>query len=203
MRQRGFTVLEVVIAGTLLLALMAASITAVIADARAEHVLTAQLGPEMTVRHALDRMISELRMAGVRGEDRNDNGELDEGEDVNGNGRLDADWSLAEGAVDQPELIFNRRMDLVDEAGGLAASGVYSSPITYRQEGADLLRLWTRTDVDTGDVTVIRQTLVHGVRQVAFSRTGGIVQVRIEYQLPKGVYKTDFRALSASVRLRN
>jgi len=202
-RQRGFTVLEVVIAGTLLLGLMAAAITAVIADARAEHVLTAQLGPEMTVRHSLDRMVSELRMAGVRGEDRNDNGELDEGEDVNGNGRLDADWSLPDGAVDQPELVFNRRMDLADEAGGLVASGVYSGPITYRQEANDLVRLWTRTDPETGETAVLKQILVHGVRMVGFSRTGGIVRVRVEYQLPKGVYKEDSRTLAAAVRLRN
>ena len=201
-RARGFTIVEMVLGASIFIVIFGAAVVALLNDRRAERVLTAQLGPEMRARQALERLSAELRMAGVRGEDRNDNGELDEGEDVNANGRLDADWSLPEGAVDQPELTFNRRIDLpADE--GIATSGVYSSPVRYFLEGESLIRVWTRTDPDTKEMEELRHVVAQGISGLRFSREGALISIALDVRLPRNVYKTDLRTLTTSVWLRN
>ena len=106
--QHGFTLLELTLSAAFFLVLMGAAVTAMITDTRAAQMLNATVSPEMRSRHALDRIVSDLRMASLLGEDLNGNGQLDKGEDLNENGVLDSDWSLADGAVDQPKLVFNR-----------------------------------------------------------------------------------------------
>jgi prepilin-type N-terminal cleavage/methylation domain-containing protein len=201
--QRGFTIVELVLASTIFLVLFGAATIALIGDQRAERVLTAQIGPEMRARDALERLAAELRMAGLHGEDRNANGELDDGEDVNGNGRLDADWDLADGAVDKPELTFNRRIDIESPDAGTSASGVYSSPVRYALEDGLLVRFWSRTDPETGEPTTIRHVVAAGISGLRFSRTGELVTVAIDVKLPPKVYKTDKRTITTSVWLRN
>jgi len=201
-RSAGFTIVEMIIGASIFVVIFGAAVVALIGDRRAERVLTAQLGPEMRARQAIERLSSELRMAGVRGEDRNDNGELDEGEDVNANGRLDADWSLPDGAVDQPELTFNRRIDL-PAGDGAPASGVYSSPVRYFLEGESLIRVWTRTDPDTKEAEELRHVVAQGITGLRFSRQGALVSVALDVRLPPNVYQRDTRTLSTSIWLRN
>ena len=200
--QRGFTIVEMVLGSAMFLALFGAATVALIGDQRAERVLTAQIGPEMRARDSLERLSAELRMAGLRGEDRNDNGELDDGEDVNVNGRLDADWSLADGVLDQPELTFNRRIDMVDEEEG-TTSGVYSSPVRYFLDGESLVRIWNRTDPESGETRPIRHIVATGIRGLRFSRRGTLVTVALDVRIPPRVYKTDARTITTSIWLRN
>ena len=201
-RERGFTIVEMVLGSAIFLAIFAAATIAMIGDQRAERVLTAQIGPEMRARDALERLAAELRMAGLRGEDRNDNGELDDGEDVNINGRLDADWSLADGALDEPELTFNRRLDFVDPEEETAVSGVYSSPVRYVRDGDSLVRIWTRTDPE-GETRQERHVVASGISGLRFTRRGTLVTVAIDVRLPPRVYKTDTRTITTSIWLRN
>jgi len=201
--ERGFTIVEMVLASTILIVLFGAAAVAMIGDQRAERVLTAQIGPEMRARDALERLATELRMAGVHGEDRNANGVMDEGEDVNVNGRLDADWNLADGTFNQAELTFNRRIDFENVEEGTSASGVYSSPVRYLLDGQSLVRIWSRTDPDTGETQEIRHVVASGIVGLRFSRTGDIVTVALDVRLPPRVYKTDKRTISTSIWLRN
>jgi len=201
--QRGFTIVEMVLGSTIFLVIFGAATVALIGDQRAERVLTAQIGPEMRARDAMERLATELRMAGLRGEDQNDNGELDEGEDVNLNGRLDADWSLEDGAADKPELTFNRRIDLANPEEGTAASGVYSSPVKYLLERESLVRIWTRTDPETGEVQQLRHVVAAGITGLRFSREGTLVTVAMDLRLPPRVYKAEKRTIQTSIWLRN
>jgi len=201
-RAAGFTIVEMVIGAAIFVVFFGVAVAGVIGDQRAERVLTAQLGPEMRARQALERLSAELRMAGVRGEDRNDNGVLDDGEDVNANGRLDADWDLDDGVVDQPELTFNRRIDL-PAGDGAAASGVYSSPVRYFLEGGSLIRVWSRTDPDTKETQELRHVVAQGISGLRFSRKGALVSVSLDVRLPPKIYRYETRTLSTSVWLRN
>lgn len=203
MSERGFTIVEMVLGSAIFLAIFAAATMALIGDTRAERVLTAQIGPEMRARDALERLASELRMAGLRGEDRNDNGELDDGEDVNANGRLDADWSLEDGATDQPELTFNRRIDLENHEEGTCVSGVYSSPVRYMLDEECLVRFWTRTDPETGETRQVRHVVASGITALRFAREGTLVTVALDLRLPPRVYKTEQRTIATTIWLRN
>lgn len=202
-RDRGFTIVEMVLGSAIFLVLFGAATVALIGDQRAERVLTAQIGPEMRARDALERLSAELRMAGVRGEDRNDNGEMDEGEDVNGNGRLDSDWNLADGTIDQADLTFNRRIDFEDAEAGTCASGVYSSPVRYLLDKESLIRIWSRTDPDSGETREVRHVVASGVCGLRFSRNGSLVTVALDLRLPPRVYKTEKRTITTSIALRN
>lgn len=203
MRERGFTIVEVVVASAIFLVFFGAAVVALIGDQRAERVLTAQIGPEMRARDALEGLSAELRMAGVRGEDRNDNGELDDGEDVNGNGRLDADWNLADGTHDQADLTFNRRIDAENHEEGTCASGVYSSPVRYLLDNGSLVRIWSRTDPDTAETKDERNVVAAGISGLRFSRQGNLVTVAMDVKLPPRVYKTETRTITTSIWLRN
>ncbi|HEX5135951.1 MAG TPA: hypothetical protein VFY93_03185 [Planctomycetota bacterium] len=203
MRERGFTIVEMVLASAMLVVLFGAATVALIGDQRAERVLTAQIGPEMRARDAIERLATELRMAGLRGEDRNDNGQLDGGEDVNGNGRLDADWDLADGVSDRPELTFNRRIDVENHEDGTCASGVYSGPVKYELDKGSLVRTWTRTNPDTGETTKVRHVVASGITGLRFSREGTLVTVALDLKLPPRVYKTEKRTISTTIWLRN
>jgi Tfp pilus assembly protein PilW len=202
-RQRGFTIVEMALGSMILLAIFGAAAVALIGDRRAERVLTAQIGPEMRARDALERLAAELRMAGLRGEDRNDNGELDDGEDINDNGRLDADWSLEDGAADRPELTFNRRIDIENHEEGTCASGVYSSPVRYLLESESLVRIWTRTDPETGEARETRHVVAAGITALRFTREGTLVTVAMDLKLPPRVYRTEKRTITTTIWLRN
>ncbi len=202
MNQKGFTVLEVTLASGLFAIILGTVALAVASDQETARVLVAHMGPEMRARTALERITSDIRMAGDWGEDRNRNGAMDDGEDTNGNGVLDADWSLADGTVDAPSLTFNRRIDDVDADGEVLASGIYSRAVTYRLQGTELLREWGRTQED-GTLEPIRSIVARDVVALRFSRKGQLITVSVDVRLPSIVSTTGIRTLATSIWLRN
>lgn len=202
MKQRGFTILDVTLAAGLFAVLIGAAAASVIVDKRTERALTADFGPEMRAHRAVEGLAAEFRMAGIRGEDRNENGLLDEGEDMNGNGVFDADWNLAEGATDQPSLAFSRRIDMRFDDGGLKSSGVYSRRIRYALENGTIVRVAEATAPD-GTVRTIRSEIAHGISELRFPRAGRVVTVAVDVTLPKGLYRYDRRSFSTSIALRD
>jgi len=201
-RARGFTLLELTCAATLFAAMLGAAVMATANDRGAVQLLTSSVGPELRARQSLERMASELRMASVRGEDRNANGRMDEGEDINGNDHFDADWDLADGTEKQASLTFNRRVDLRDADGYLDTVGVFSRAVTYEVADGRLIRIWRATDLKTGAVRVNRSVMADGVVAVRFARKGTIVTVELEYRLPAG-YARDTGTLSTAISLRD
>jgi hypothetical protein len=193
---------EVLIAGGLFCLLMTTVGAALLVDTQTQRVLIAQMGPEARARTAIERMVGEIRMAGVWGEDLNHNGAFDAGEDLNGNGEFDADWSLEDGGAAQPVLSFNRRVDEVDDDGRTLASGVYSARVTYRLTDDRLVREWVHLDAN-GKRQIRRSELAAGVVGLRFSRVDRLVTVGVDVRLPKNTYKSDRRTLETSVWLTN
>ena len=202
MKKRGFTVLELVAATAVFLALLGGIGAALARDARMSQVLVGHMGPELGARRVLDRLTADLQLASVEGEDLNQNGILDAGEDTNENGVLDADWNLDDGAVDQPIVRFNLRTDEYDEAGYRTASGVYSSRVTYRVVDSKLMREWTRP-LPTGGTETMRIALAERVTGIRFTREGKIVTIEVDVRLPEGISAVGTRTISTSVRLLN
>ena len=130
---RAFSIIEVMVSTVLLFALIAASASAIARDTSAHRALTAQLGPELRAQYALERIATELRMAGEFAEDRDEGNDLDDGEDTNGNGVLDSDWNVPDGATNLNRIEFNRRVDLQDDDGCLLKTGAIkdSQPPTF------------------------------------------------------------------------
>ena len=201
--ERGFTILEVAVAGALFAVVLGTAVASVSMDTGVQRVLTADLGPEMRANSALERIASELRMASTRGEDRNGNGVMDKGEDINENGYFDADWDLADGAKDRPELTLNRRMDIRFADGDRKASGVYSRSVTFRLEGDRLVRYAHRTNLAGGEDSTFVTVIAQGISGLRFSRDGSLVTVSIDAKLPAKIYKTDRRTFTTRIALRN
>lgn len=202
MRSRGFTMVEVLIAGGIFCLLMATVGSALLVDTQTQRVLVAQMGTEQKARTAIERITTEIRMAGVWGEDLNQNGALDPGEDLNGDGEFDADWNLEDGAVPRADLTFNRRVDEVDDLGQTVASGVYSARVTYKLAEDRLIRESIHLSPD-GSRTVRSAELAKGVVGLRFSRVDRLVTVALDVRLPKGMQKADRRTLESSVWLTN
>lgn len=202
MRQRGVTLVEVVIAATIFVILLGAAAVAVARDHETYRALTTQVGREIPARHALERIATELRMAGEWAEDKDHDGELDDGEDSNENGVLDSAWDLPDGASNQDHLHFNRRIDLRDEAGALLASGVYTRAVGYRLEGSNLIR--ESEHGQAGGSVVLRESVIaRGISGLRFSRAGVLVTVELDVIVPERTYAPGRRTLATRVWLRN
>ena len=202
MRSRGFTMVEVLIAGGIFCLLMATVGSALLLDTQTQRVLLAQMGSEQKARTAIERITTEIRMAGVWGEDLNQNGALDAGEDLNGDGEFDADWNLEDGGATRSDLSFNCRVDDVDDLGQTVASGIYSARVTYRLAEDRLVRESVHVNPD-GTRAVRRAELAAGVIGLRFSRVDRLVTVSLDVRLPKGAHKSDRRTLESSVWLTN
>lgn len=202
MNQRGITLVEVVIAAAIFVILLGAAAVAVARDQETYRALTTQVGREIPARHALERIATELRMAGEWAEDKDHDGELDEGEDSNDNGVLDAAWDLPDGASNQAHIHFNRRVDLRDETGALVASGIYTRAVGYRLEGTDLVREWEHGEED-GSITLRRTVIARGIGGLRFSRTGVLVTAELDLIVPERAYAPGSRTLALRVWLRN
>jgi prepilin-type N-terminal cleavage/methylation domain-containing protein len=200
--ERGVTLIEIIFVVVLMSILIGAAAVAVAQDTTTSRIILAPMGPELRVNTVMERLASELRMAGEFGEDLDHDGELDLGEDTNSNGVLDADWNLADGAVDQTTLSFNRRIDERDADGNLLVSGIYSRCITYRLEGENLIREWRRSRED-GTVDTLQTVLARGIGGLRFRRTGKLVVFSIDVLLPSKSYKEDRRTSTTQIWLRN
>lgn len=201
MNQRGFTLLETAIAGGIFALLLGSIASALVTDNETERVIVGHLGAELRCRQAVERMVAELRMADVWGEDLNHNGAMDVDEDLNGNGTLEANWSLEDGTA-STSLTFNRRMEERDETGRLVAVGLYSPQITYRLVTDRVVReaVITRTD---GTSMTVRSEMASGVAGLQFSRTGQLLTISMDVRVPPRTYKTDRRTIIATIRLMN
>ena len=200
---RGFTILEVVFAGVIFAVLLGAATSAVIIDSSTQRVLIAEMGPGANAQRALRLLVAELRMAGLKGEDVNGNGKLDEGEDVNDNGKLDADWNLSDETAAQDNLVFNRRVEIRYTAEDLAPSTVYSRMITYKVVNKQLVRSTVSTDFAKNETKTRSNVMVRGVDAIRFSREGNVITVEIDVLYPAKMFKVAKRTLSEKVWLRN
>jgi type II secretory pathway component PulJ len=201
-RSRGFTVLEVTIAATLFLVMLGSAAVALSIDTKTEQVLNAQVSPEIAARTALERITTELRMAGVRGEDRNGDGVLNPSEDLNGNGVLDSDWNLEDGTA-QSTVTFNRRIEVRLSKSEVVAQSEYSRAVTYRLEADRLVRIAREVPPGETEPRITRSVLARKIARLQFERSNAVITVTLDVTLPKGVYKSDIRTLEMSVRLRN
>ena len=201
--KRGFQLLEVTIAGGLLAVMFGAITGVMVKDQTTTRVLTAQVGPETGARRALRQIVAELKTASIRGEDRNNNNELDPYEDVNENFYFDAVWSLEDGTDDEAGIEFNRRLAVKDSAEDLTQGTTYSTKIAYFIANNRLVRSVSRVDPETSKIVEIAHVLQNNIVGLRFSRRGYVVTVSIDVLLPEGVYRTPLRTLTESVLLRN
>ena len=169
--------------------------------ARQPNALTGGLGTELRARHALEQIVSDLRLAGEWGEDANRNSTLDEGEDLNGNYLLDAHWNLADGTTGQSTISLNRRMDERLD-GEIKASGIYSGRISYALDGDRLVRECATMRPD-GSIRMDRAEIASRIAALEFSRQGRLVEVALELRVPPDTYAPGVRAQRATVWLRN
>ncbi|MGH7163757.1 MAG: PilW family protein [Planctomycetota bacterium] len=206
MKQRGFTVLELLVSTVIFVILMGSVALAISGDVQTHRVLVAHMGPELRARNAVERIASDLRMSSEWAEDRNQNGQFEAAEeDTNRNGVFDSNWSLGHvepWLVNQPSLTFNRRIDETGAGGELLASGIYSRPVTYRVDGTDLVREWQRTGPDD-EVQTLRSVIASGVLAIRFSREGPLVSVDVDVALPAAISRTGRRTLTTRIWLRN
>ena len=140
-------------------------------------------------------------MAGVWGEDRNRNGQLDDGEDMNANGLLEADWSLADKS-ESSNISFNTRADLRDADGVLIATGVYETKTRYFIEDGTVFREKTRFN-DAGVAHVVRTPLATRVKELTFARSGGLIRIRATVQIVRAGGRARDEVLETRVWLRN
>jgi type II secretory pathway component PulJ len=163
-RRDGFGLLDGVVAaalGTVVLA-GAVALTSGVGDVSAGSQRRGALAAR--VAEVTDRIVRELQVAGLRGEDVNGNGVADPGEDTNRNGRLDADWDLQDGSA-AAALTFN----MLD-----ARTWTFGPPVTYRVEAGVLLRVQDGAAVEVArgveafqvarDATVVTVSLTLGGR---------------------------------------
>ena len=200
----GFTLLEVSISALLFAIMLGSATQAMLVDKSTQKVLIAEMGPERDARQALRKLTAELRMAGLLAEDVNGNGTLEAAEDVNENGVLDSDWNLGDGAKNQANLVFNRRVEMRTSREAVTPSTVYSRKIIYRCENNKLVREAISTDFGNGATEKRRTyTLANDVEWIRFSRTGRVITVKIKVLFPEDVFATNERILEEKILLRN
>jgi hypothetical protein len=119
-------------------------------------------GLMMRSNRVMDRLCSELQMAGFHGEDENRDGLLEPGEDSNLNGVLDSAWSLPDGATAN-FVTFNR----------VENRYYWSSPITYTVRDNTLFRTEEGED---------EKLICRDVSSFSVQRQGDEVIVRLTLQ---------------------
>lgn len=160
MRARGFTTLEVILAATLFV-MISAAVFGIAATGQQMYVTSGNATKSSSRAHGImGRIVTELRQATIKGEDRNQNNEdadLD-AEDTNGNGRLEDDWSLADGTTEQ-WIQFNK----------ILPGGKVTDPVRIRFDGKRILRDYQ------GKTAVV----ANDVRALTFARNGTQVVVTL------------------------
>jgi len=111
----------------------------------------------------MERLIVELRMASLRGEDRdNDDDENDlVHEDRNANGRIDDDWSLADGETSE-SITFNMML----------AGGRVTDRVRFFFDGD---RLWR----EAGSDTVRKSLIAEDAEAITFTRQGTRIIINV------------------------
>ena len=163
MAKRGFTLIEVIIGSALLAVVAGVGIGMVLTGQKAFTSSSNQMYASTRASSVMERILCELRMASIRGEDVDDDddtGDLTK-EDLNGNGRIDDDWSLADGETSSV-ISFN----IVDGVGN------YSDRITFRYAGGRLVR-------ELGSTNPVVSLLADDVTALTFTRQGERIIVNV------------------------
>ena len=200
MSKRGFTLVELAAAIGFFIVLLGGIASALATDTRTARALVVNVSAETSARRAVERLVSELRMADVKGEDLNEDGVLDTDEDTNLNGVLDADWSLADGATNAAAVSFNLTTDEWHSDGTLSASGIMTSRVTWRILNGRLVREQQPIDASRA---VQRSIILDRVSAVRISRSGPIVTVSLDVPVPSDVSRYATKTVTAQVRLLN
>ncbi len=153
---KGFTLVEVVTASAILGSVMLAAVSLGGGSLKSAAGIATSQNLSVRAAEATDVVARELQIAGIAGEDVNENGLLDAGEDTNRNGRLDADWSLPDGAT-SGSITFNV----------IGANWLWGPPITYDVAGGILRRT---------QGTSVRE-ICRNVKAFSVSRNGSVVDV--------------------------
>ena len=158
-RAAGFSLIEIVVAAAIGSAMLVGAISITVSTSNAGHADFRRAALAEGASRAADQVVADLQIAGLLGEDANQNGVIDAGEDTNRNGRLDADFDLADGAT-ASTVTFNQ----VDSAW------LWTAPATYDLNAGVLERTENGTTVQ-----VCRNVSLFNV-----TRSGDMVTVYVE-----------------------
>ena len=173
--ESGFTLLEVLIASMVMLAILSAIGTTLITGRQASRQASTIISLDETMRTVLRRISEELRSASRTAEGT---------EDANGNGRLENDWSLSANAV-----TFNR----------LQGDGTYALPTTFQLNGSDLEYVKMTTPAGAQIVTPIATS----VTDFTLVETTSMITITLGLSAPSGNGTTMTRSESINVTPRN
>ncbi|MEE9127408.1 MAG: prepilin-type N-terminal cleavage/methylation domain-containing protein [Planctomycetota bacterium] len=180
----GFTLIEVLVASVIMLAILAGIGTTLLTGRQATQQTTTIISLDDTMRTVLRRISEELRSASRSAEDTNGNTALDPGEDTNANLRFENDWSLSANAV-----TFNR----------LRSDGTFSLPITYRLNGSTLEYVKMTTAAGAQIVTPIASS----VTSFTVVEATSMITITLAISAPSGGGATLSRTESINVTPRN
>lgn len=183
-QQRGFTLLEALIAAGLLSFLMLGVFSVIRTGQRSARQHDQATALDERLGALLTRIEEEVRWSSRTAEDSNNNGVLDAGEDTNGNGRLERDW-----AVTTTSLTFNPR----------AGATGFGLPVTWRRSGNRLERL-QMVDEDGTTETLVLSRDVDGFN---VTQTGNLVQVVLQLRTTQAGGRTMTRTRRITVAPRN
>ena len=182
--QRGWSMIELLIAMSIMLAVLTLVGTALLTGRKASRSTSIAIKMDEDLRTILGRISEELRVASRVGEDTNGNDILDAGEDTNGNGRLDADWNLTPTSV-----TFNRRLPDLS----------YSLPITFRLTD-DKIEHVVQTDPGGASITT---AIARRVTEFDISEGTSMVTITLGITVPVSAEDNISRSQSVNVTPRN
>ncbi len=156
-RRRGTALVEVTVSAALCVVIVGLGAVLTSTSQSDSDQMRVRAALKIHAAEATDLIARELELATLTGEDANGNKTLDANEDTNRNGRLDADWSLADGALDRA-ITFN-----------LPVNGwLWSGPITYYlAANGTLMRRENGRD----------REICRGVTTFQVTRTGNLVDI--------------------------
>ena len=162
---RGFTVVEIVVASSLMAVISGVGLAMVLTGQKVYAKSSHQMHASTRASGVMERILADIRIASIRGEDVDDDDSIDDltAEDLNGNGRIDDDWSLADGETAN-SISFNM----------VTSAGLYSDKVSYEFDG-EHLRRHLGSNVATMKSTVVSSD----VTAVTFTRQGRRIIVNI------------------------
>jgi len=162
-RNRAFTLVEIIVASAILTVIAGTGLALVMTGQKSYVSSSNQMQASTRAGAVMERMLSELRMASIRGEDLDEDDDVADltGEDLNGNGRIDDDWNLDSGDT-ASTISFNK----------VERAGLYSDIVTFAFANGEL----TRTSGSTSPVTSILAT---DVTAVTFTRQGPRIIINV------------------------
>ena len=166
MHQRGFTFLEVALAAAIMTVVAGVGLSMMLTGGKVYSSGSNRMSASARANGVMERILAELRMASINGEDLdrdNDPNDLD-AEDLNGNGRIEDDWSLPD-AETAEEITFN----------ATRGSDNYSEPIRFFFDGERVYR-------EAGVTNPERALLASDVTALTFTRQGRRITVNVVVQ---------------------